>query len=265
MKDFRRLGLLLLGLSAAGWAGAQTPAATAAPLPQTEVAKRLGFLPGYLQSTEMPDSLALLPPPPTAGSPAFLADEEAHRDALKNRTPERLALAVADANLRFPDAAKIFASILGVEPSEKGTPHLYVLLRRSLSDAGLASYAAKNHYNRVRPFAHYNESCFTPESEAALRKDGSYPSGHAAIGWAWALLLSELAPDRANALLKRGYDFGQSRMIGGVHWQSDVDAGRLVGASALARLHANAEFASEMAAAKAEIESARVSPAPAPK
>jgi membrane-associated phospholipid phosphatase len=34
----------------------------------------------------------------------------------------------------------------------------------------------------------------TPELDAALRKDGSYPSGHVAIGWGWALILAKSRP-----------------------------------------------------------------------
>ena len=53
-------------------------------------------------------------------------------------------------------------------------------------------------------------TCY-PEDEALLRSDGSYPSGHSALGWGWALVLAELNPDRADALFQRGRDFGQSR------------------------------------------------------
>jgi membrane-associated phospholipid phosphatase len=36
-----------------------------------------------------------------------------------------------------------------------------------------------------------------------LGKQGSYPSGHSAAGWAWALVLAEVAPVRAEAILER--------------------------------------------------------------
>ena len=60
----------------------------------------------------------------------------------------------------------------------------------------------------------------------------SYPSSHAAAGWAVALVLSELNPDRAEPILKRGYEYGQSRVIAGYHYQSDVDAARLAASAA---------------------------------
>jgi acid phosphatase (class A) len=49
-------------------------------------------------------------------------------------------------------------------------------------------------------------------------KDDSYPSGHTAIGLAWALILCELFPENANLILDRGRAFGESRVVCNVHW-----------------------------------------------
>ena len=99
---------------------------------------------------------------------------------------------------------------------------------------------------------------FLPDGEAqSLAKDGSYPSGHAALGWAWAQILASLAPERADALLRRGYAFGQSRMVCGYHWQSDVDQGRLVGSAAVARLQSDPVFSAQARLARQEIAAAR--------
>jgi acid phosphatase (class A) len=97
----------------------------------------------------------------------------------------------------------------------------------------------------------------SPEDEEELRTDGSYPSGHTAIGWGWALILSELAPDRAEQILARGVAFGESRNVCNVHWRSDVQAGMLVGAAAYARLQNNSDFQQAMTLARQEIERAR--------
>ena len=90
-----------------------------------------------------------------------------------------------------------------------------------------------------------------------LREDGSYPSGHTAIGWAWALILTEIAPDRADAILARGRAFGESRNVCNVHWHSDVVEGRFMGAAAVARLHADPAFRADLEAAKAELATVR--------
>lgn len=66
-------------------------------------------------------------------------------------------------------------------------------------------------------------------------------------------MLSQVVPTRAGAILKRGLEFGQSGVVCNVHWQIDVEAGRTMASAAFARLHADANFASELAASKAEI------------
>ena len=75
---------------------------------------------------------------------------------------------------------------------------------------------------------------------------------HTAIGWATALVLAEINIDRQNEILKRGFEFGQSRVICGVHYQSDVDAGRVVASGLVARLHADEGFCTQLAKAKKE-------------
>ena len=216
-----------------------------------------GILAGYLQPETLPNSLALLPPPPAEGSAAKALDEEVSRKSLALRGTPRWALARKDAELRFPAAAGTFSCALGIPITEKDTPHLYMLLRRTLADAGLSTYAAKNKYRRRRPFMQNQAPTCTPEEEKHLMKDGSYPSGHTAIGWAWALILTEIAPERTDAILARGRAFGESRVVCNVHWHSDVVEGRFVGAAAVARLQADSAFRAELEAAKAEFSASR--------
>lgn len=216
-----------------------------------------GYLRGYLARDELPDSLALVPPPPSPGSAAFAADVEAFWALTALRDGPRGDQAAKDAMLRFPMAANAFSCALGVSISEKYTPNVNMLLRRTLSDAGLATYKAKENYRRTRPFVHFNVPSCTPREEAMLRNDGSYPSGHSALGWAWALVLTEVAPERTDALLQRGRSFAQSRGVCGVHWKSDIEAGYLVGSATVARLQSNAMFLAQVEAARQEIVNAR--------
>jgi hypothetical protein len=97
----------------------------------------------------------------------------------------------------------------------------------------------------------------TPQDETFLKMDGSYPSGHTAIGWGWALILSEIAPDQTNAIIARGRAFGESRVVCNVHWESDVAEGRLIGAATLARLHAEPAFRADLQDARAELTAVR--------
>lgn len=102
-----------------------------------------------------------------------------------------------------------------------------------------------------------NEPMCTPAEQAAIEKDGSYPSGHTAVGWTWALVLSEIAPERTGAILARGVAYGESRSVCNVHWHSDVVQGRVIGAGVAARLHAEPAFRADLEAAKRELAAVR--------
>ncbi len=213
--------------------------------------------PGYLKPSDLPNSLDLLGPPPGKDSAALARDEEARQATLPLRGTERWTLAIGDADLVFPKPAENFACALGVPIDEATTPRLFGLMKKVLSDAGLSTYGVKNKYERTRPFVVHGEGTCTPDQEAILHDDGSYPSGHTAAGWAWALVLSEVAPERGNELLARGIAFGQSRVVCNAHWQSDVDGGRIMGAATVARLHADPVFVDDLRAARDEVAAAR--------
>jgi len=244
------VGLLLT----AGCATLTQPTAPAA-VPEMQQGKAAGFLP----TSALPNSLKLLPPPPAAGSAAFAADQAAFRESRAYRGTPRWALAASDAILNLPQAPEAFSCALDAPITAAATPHLYALLGRSKSDAGASTGAAKNHYQRTRPFNFYHQSksSCTPDQEGDLSKNGSYPSGHTTIGWTWTLILTELAPERTDPLLSRGYAFGQSRVICGVHWQSDVTAGRVLAAGVVARLHADPAFRTQVEAARTELAAVR--------
>ena len=205
----------------------------------------------------MLNSLVLLPAPPAAGSAAFALDEDVARRSVALRGTPRWTQAALDADLSFPAAAGTFSCALDAPITEADTPYLYQLLRRTLTDAGLSTYSAKDHYKRARPFVASKEPICTPAEQAAIEKDGSYPSGHTAVGWAWALVLSEIAPERTGALLARGMAYGESRNVCNVHWHSDVVQGRTIGAGVVARLHAEPVFRADLEAARSELAAVR--------
>jgi acid phosphatase (class A) len=244
---------LVSAIALAGCGVSLAGAETASP-PVTDPHFQLA--PGYLEQQDLPDSLVLLGPPPAEGTATLARDEESRVATIPLRGKPRWDLARTDADLAFPQPAKNFSCAMGVDIDEKKTPHLYRLMQKVLTDAGLSTYGVKNTYNRTRPFVVHNEGTCFPDQEPLLRNDGSYPSGHTAAGWAWALVLSEINPGRTDILLKRGIEFGQSRVICDAHWQSDVDAGRIMGAATVAKLHTNAEFLADVAAAREELKAA---------
>lgn len=162
---------------------------------------------------------------------------------------ERLAQARADD--RF-DAFAAFAPLLGASFDEANFPRAKDALGRLLTPLGAAIGVAKERFGRERPFE--VDAAVTPciEPNDRLRASGAYPSGHAAFGWAWGLVLAELDPEHADAILARAREYGDSRVVCGLHYPSDVEAGRTIAAAALARLHAEPEFREALEAARAE-------------
>lgn len=207
----------------------------------------------FLQADEVANSLELLPAPPQPGSILWMNDEAQYQWGKLQRNTPRGDQAAADARVGGDGVPNAFSEAFGIRISKETTPEIYKLVLGMREDAGdLATRAAKNYYMRVRPFAFYHETTCNPEQQQELSTNGSYPSGHTAIGWATALILSEINVDRQNEILKRGYEMGQSRVICGYHFQSDVDAARLVSSAVVARLHANKNFMAQLEKAKAE-------------
>jgi len=220
--------------------------------------------PGYLKEAA-PDSLAISPPPPEPGSLWAELDTTIAKEAVTLRGSARFEQARRDANMNFPESAQHFSCALGIPVDEAHTPTLYQMLRRTQVDAGhYAVHQAKDHYRRPRPFMVSGEPTCTPDHESGLRLNGSYPSGHTAIGWTWALMLAEIAPERATDILQRGRSYGHSRVVCNVHWYSDVMQGQALAASLIASLNGNAEFTGDIAKAREEVAKARTLDLPMP-
>ncbi|EKL5247754.1 phosphatase PAP2 family protein [Salmonella enterica] len=210
------------------------------------------FADEYIAGDFIPDSLYVLPSPPDKNSSAFMNDKNLYIPPKKGmKTPQwRDAQQTVDLN----DINALFANATGLDLDKKHMPKTYNLLESLVplvADKGTRK--AKEFYHRERPFVYFHQQTCSPEQENDLRNNGSYPSGHAATGWALALVLADIMPERRNEILKRGYEIGQLRVVCGVHWQSDVDAGRLVGAAIYSALNQSESFKRDLNKARDEI------------
>ena len=207
----------------------------------------------YFTTGEMPDLRAFLPAPPDSIINKFTYDVSQYMWGKSMRKdPVRAEIARRDAEYGLRYIIQEFSEPFGLEISREGTPEIYRLLREGTATCDSICTLPKNYYKRRRPFMVFNEHTLTPDSEASLSRNGSYPSGHTILGWSAALLLMEINPAKADTLLARGYMYGESRVIVGAHWQSDVDAGYLAASVAYAKLHTSERFLEQMAKAKAE-------------
>lgn len=254
MTTFGVAAALALSVSAAAVL-AQQPAQPqpAQPIsPSLSAASRLMALPGYLPAGASPDSLLLNPAPPAAGSPAEARDVAAANAALALRGTPRWDLAIRDAFLSPASAGATFSCAAGFKIDAAATPKIDALLLRTARDLGRSTSATKAKYMRPRPFVVNKQPMCTPDMDTVLRGDGSYPSGHSALGYGWSLILAEAIPDRTAQLVARGRSFGDSRRICNVHWLSDIEEGRVVASAVVARLNAEPAFQADLAAARAE-------------
>lgn len=205
------------------------------------------------------DVAQILPPPPAPGTPAADVDLQAVRRAVAEATAERRALAIADAEL---NVAARFAGALGRSLDSDDLPRTGALFARVYADGARVAAGVKARFGRLRPLVADESIAFCwPEQRAVYARDLSYPSGHAAWGWAAALILAEMVPERAVPILERGREFGESRVVCGVHYPTDVEGGRVYAASWVARLHAEPQFESDLAAARSELRAALSLPA----
>lgn len=207
----------------------------------------------YFTTKEMPDLTKIISPPePTSSQFTFDIQRYFWGKSVRFNDPDRSAIAVRDAVYGLGTIIREFSVPFGLEISRRNTPAIYKVLELSLATCDSICTLPKAYWHRTRPFAYFGEHSLTPDLEDALRKNGSFPSGHSILGWSAGLLLSEINPDAADTLLARAYMYAESRVVCGVHWQSDIDAGRLAASIAYAKLHTSDRFLQDMAEARAE-------------
>ena len=208
----------------------------------------------YFSFRELPNMLKWCPAPPDTVGAAFAYDIMQYMwgKEMRQKDKERTAIAIRDAVYSLECIAKEFSEPFGLTISEEETPEIWKLLRDAKATGENISNFPKFYYKRIRPFMRFHEHTATPQFEPDLRRNFSYPSGHTILGWCSALLLAEINPERADTILKRGMMYGESRVIVGAHWQSDVDAGRLAASAVYSRMHTSERFLEQMQLARQE-------------
>ena len=204
---------------------------------------------GYLPVGEGLDLATILPGPPTPGSPRAKADAQLFRDSRAMQGSPRWQQATADVSNDLGDR---FATALGFRPDWSRLPVTKTLIARFDADRSAAIRVGKAHWQSARPFIGTDLPICEPRTPSLIA-NGDYPSGHTAHGWGFALIMAELLPDRAQAILARGRDYGDSRWICGSHTMSAVEGGYLAASAIVAREHGDAAFRRDMAAAAEEL------------
>lgn len=206
---------------------------------------------GYLPPGQI-DFLKTLPPYPSLSSKEDEVDVATLRQWQQPVDSARWRLAEADANLAYSR----FDGSFGLPINASSSPLLVHLLDRVEADITAALSGAKRYYNRPRPYQrfHFDHVCeFAQPPEPDMISGGnSYPSGHAAFGWAIALTLADVAPEKAQNNLARGREYSESRIVCAVHYPSDVLAGEILATAVFGRIDSQPEFQRDLSCAQQE-------------
>lgn len=207
----------------------------------------------YFTAEELPNASIFLPAPPDVESPLFADDYSQWMWGKSVRPTQRGQRASWESLYGMGRMETVFGEAMGMTISKEATPAIWWFMYRAGRTGNESTALAKKKYMRQRPFDRMNEQTSGEfDDEESLRQSGSYPSGHTGLGWSTALALAEMAPELQDTILRRGYEYGQSRVIVGAHWQSDVDAAYLAASAAIARMHTSPEYWRDLEAARAE-------------
>ena len=201
-----------------------------------------------------PEAVKFLPAYPSfEDREAFFNDSLLFRRGLALRDTERGEQAVIDAGITLDFYLERFGEVMGVKLSEQDSPAVAAYLKAAYEFTGKGIGKAKHDFTRQRPYSYFGVHSSIPEEEERCGQFSSFPSGHALMAWVMALALVSIDEEHQYEILRLGYELGQSRVISGFHYQSDVDAGRHAAAAAYARIVSDPGFVRLMELAAKEV------------
>ncbi len=196
------------------------------------------------------DLRRILPPPPAAGSPQERAELDELLRIQNSRTSQQIERARRDAKVDVLGFAGALGRSSGLTAAS--LPLTLALFQHLGRDEFAVLDAAKRDFARPRPFT--VDTRLHPI--IARPRSASYPSGHATWAYTTALVLADMVPERRRPLLARAGEYAYDRTVAGVHYPSDVAAGRLAGITLAGRLFGCQPFRSEEAGARVELRKA---------
>jgi len=172
--------------------------------------------------------------PPANDSPDTRA-ELATLEALQNkRTTRDEARILADTR----EKVWRFAEVLGTHFNARSLPKTKSFFKRVVATSRAVVAPAKQYWMRPRPFT--VDDKLIPSIKHPT--SGSWPSRHATTGTLFGLILADMIPEKREALLERAKEFADNRAFGGVHYPSDIEAGRRTAAAIIVKLKEDSNF-----------------------
>ncbi|AGB44626.1 phosphatase PAP2 family protein [Mesorhizobium sp. CO1-1-7] len=193
------------------------------------------------------DLTMILPPPPANDSAETKAELGEVLTMQVTRTPEMEARAIADAE----ENVWRFADVMGPNFNKDKLPKFSAFFDRVVETEGAVVDPAKDVWKRPRP--HQLSDLVKPVVK--LSSSGSWPSGHATVGTMMGIILSDMVPERRAEIMARAAEFAHNRIVGGIHYPSDVEMGKISGSVIAAVLLNRDDFKAEYDVARAELRS----------
>ena len=195
------------------------------------------------------DFATMVPPPPPETSAAGKRDVEFIVDAQKKMTPQLMA----DIQRDFEQNVFVVgAPVLGDKFSKANLPMTDAFFAKIIKEAGVGVGPLKQKYKKIRPFQ-YSKDIHTPDNIAKAAGGPTYPSGHSTTGALSAILLSQMVPEKRDALYDRGWEYGTNRVISGAAYPSDWDAAHIIAELAVNQMMKNPDFQADFQTVKAEV------------
>ncbi len=202
----------------------------------------------YLAETDA-DFADLLPAPPADGSARDKADMQALLALQKTLTPERLERIHADTQ---QSVYQVAGEVLGPGFTKERFPLAGAFFDKVNKDSAAGVGAIKRKYKRLRPFQ-ANKDVQSPPDIAAASQGPTYPSGHGTFGAEVAILLAMMVPEKRSELFARGWQYGEQRILSGVAYPSDWEAGHIGATVMITLMLQKPEFKADFDAVKAEV------------
>jgi acid phosphatase (class A) len=206
--------------------------------------------PYYVDFVQFDPHLLLPDPPSAAVTQSEISELHRIQDA---RTPAQVERAKYDES---HEDIFLFKTLLGDNFTAKNFPATAALSSHLKNEQSAIGARLKESFKRPRPYQ--VDSTLRPVCATKSAHD-SYPSGHALTGYLEALALSEILPEKRNAILARADDYAHSRLVCGVHYPSDLEASRNIAYAIFGYILSTSKFQQDLAAARAELHPAAAS------
>jgi len=199
------------------------------------------------------DLTHILPPPPANDSAQTQRELREVLDMQQKRTPEMASQAKADAE----ENVWVYSNVMGPKFNAKALPAVSAFFDRIVATEAAVVDPAKDFWKRPRP--HMLDSRIEPIVKRS--SSGSWPSGHTTLGTLMGITLANMVPEKRAAIMTRAWQYGDNRVVAGIHYPSDIEMGRIAGSVISQQLSQQQDFLQQYRQARDELRQALDLPA----